>query len=505
VIKKTCFLLVFFVAIFAYAEELPQDKPYKLTIIHISDSHGHILNFGDKENPGVASPIGILVNKVREDAKKDGSTVLFFHSGDLNTGIPESDILNAKPDIDALNLLGLDAMNVGNHEFDKPAKVLKEQEKEAHFPFLSANASYIHGKDKLAQPYIIKDIDGHKVCIFGLLTSDRTVFTPARLKNINIDDPYTASKEVIQHFPKGCFIIALSHLGVSLLSDDGGDLGLVRTNPEINVVLGGHTHVTFRKPIKRGDTLIIHSYAEAKGLSRLDLEVDSKGIEHYTYTYLTLDKKDSGVAAKEDPKMKELLAGYKEKTNTYFSKEIGNNISTLFLDGSHEKEIAIGDLVADVVMTKGKCDVAVAGPGGIRSSLDKGTIHIRDLYKVYPFGNKILRVSITSDKLMEILKQGYFNSTRKDKKSFLQIAGMKISVANGDVVLKEIKGKAPVEKKKYTLCVDDFLGNGGDGMSVLKDVPDKTNTDLGVRDSLIDYVKHKKTIDYRTDGRISIN
>lgn len=500
--KKLCFIIsILFVGVL-YASDATNDKPYKLTIIHVSDTHGRILDFDGKS--GVASPIGVLVNSVREDVSKskDGGYVLFLHSGDLNTGVPESDMLNAKPDIKVLSILGLDGMALGNHEFDKPLKVLKEQQKQAHFPFISSNVTYKDPKQEASVPYIVENIDGHNICIFALLTDDKTVFAARTLKSIDVKDPYEAAKEVVKRFPKGCFVIALSHLGISLTSKETGDFKLAREVPEINIILGGHSHTELKKPIEYKDTLIVHSGSYAKGLSRVDMEIDSDGIDDYDYSYLRTDKIDDELAKTELPEIKETLAAALKMTSKYFDKKVGTNSSNLPPTGMYEKEVALGDFVTDAVMTKGKCDVAIAGPGGIRSGISEGPILIRDLYKTYPFDNKIVRVPVTMDKLVAILKEGYFNQARKDKKPFLQVAGMKIVVSDGEVTLKEIKGRAPIEGKRYTLCADDFLTGGGDGMSLLKDAPNKVSTNINVRDGLIAYVKSKKKIDYKTDGRL---
>jgi len=497
-IKRLCFIFILSISVL-YASD--DNKPYKLTIIHVSDTHGHVLDFDGKS--GVASPMGVLVEHIREEAIKDGGHVLFLHSGDLNTGVPESDMLKASPDIKVLNVLGLDAMALGNHEFDNPMKILKEQQKQAHFPFLVSNITYKNPKTKPFPSSVIEDIDGHKVCIFGLLTDSKTIFSTQTLKSIDVTDPYEAAKEVIKTFPKGCFIIALSHLGISFTDRDTGDFKLAKTNPEINVIFGGHTHTTLKKPIERKNTLIVHSGFYAKGVSRLDLEIGREGIEDYKYAYLTTDSIDDALAKNEDPEIKKIMAAALKKAGKYFNTEIGVNNSTLSTAGLHQKEGALGDLLTDAIMTEGKCDAAIINSGGIRSGIDAGKIHVRDIYKVFPFSDKIIRIPLTSDQLVVALKEGYFKQARKDRISFFQVAGIKIDVYDGNVVLKEIKGKAPVQGKKYFLCADDFVAGGAEGMELLKNAPNKINTNMTVRDGLVEYVKSKKVINYQTEGRVS--
>jgi len=81
--KILTIIVVVFVSSISYASS-------KLTIVHMNDTHGHIENF-----PAIAKQ----VDKIRAEVKRNGGEVLLTHSGDFNTGTPESDLLQAEPDI----------------------------------------------------------------------------------------------------------------------------------------------------------------------------------------------------------------------------------------------------------------------------------------------------------------------------------------------------------------------------------------------------------------------
>ena len=80
-----------------------------------------------------------LVDSIRYDVQAHGGGVLILSGGDINTGVPESDLQDAEPDFRGMNTVGYDAMAIGNHEFDNPLSVLRQQQKWAKFPLLSAN------------------------------------------------------------------------------------------------------------------------------------------------------------------------------------------------------------------------------------------------------------------------------------------------------------------------------------------------------------------------------
>ena len=132
---------------------------YQLTILHTNDHHGHFMKYNPypvKDVGGLAAQ-STLVNIVRADVEKAGGVVMLLSGGDINTGIPESDLLDAEPDIVAMNLIGYDAMVLGNHEFDNSPDVLMKQKGWAKFPFIAANIFRKDTGEALVKPYVIKD------------------------------------------------------------------------------------------------------------------------------------------------------------------------------------------------------------------------------------------------------------------------------------------------------------------------------------------------------------
>ncbi|MEY3446854.1 MAG: hypothetical protein RIR45_1609, partial [Pseudomonadota bacterium] len=144
---------IFVLALTACSSLVPQgpvqDKTYKITILHTNDHHGRFWKNRDGEYGMSARKT--LVDAIRQEVKADGGYSLLLDGGDVNTGVPESDLQDAVPDFKGMNLLGYDAMAVGNHEFDKGPSVLKMQRDLAAFPMLSANI-YRRG-ERLFEPY----------------------------------------------------------------------------------------------------------------------------------------------------------------------------------------------------------------------------------------------------------------------------------------------------------------------------------------------------------------
>ena len=145
---------------------------HHLVVLHTNDTHGHPVKFFQYPAPDVGGlpARATVVARIREQHRN----VLVLDAGDLNTGRLESNLFKARPDLEGYNYIGYDAMAIGNHEFDNPIGVLREQMELATFPFISANVR-TKGGEYLAEPYIIKELNGLKVAIFGLTTKETEV------------------------------------------------------------------------------------------------------------------------------------------------------------------------------------------------------------------------------------------------------------------------------------------------------------------------------------------
>ena len=117
--------------------------------------------------------------------------MLVLSGGDVNTGVPESDLQDAEPDFIGMNSIRYDAMAVGNHEFDNPLSVLEKQRQWAKFPMLSANIYDKASGKHYFDPYkVFKLESGLKVAVLGLTTEDTAqLVDPNNVKTLEFRDP----------------------------------------------------------------------------------------------------------------------------------------------------------------------------------------------------------------------------------------------------------------------------------------------------------------------------
>lgn len=191
-----------------------KDKTYDITILHTNDHHGHFWH-NEYGEYGLAAQ-KTLVDQIRQEVAAKGGSILLLSGGDINTGVPESDLQDAEPDFRGMNLVGYDAMALGNHEFDNPLSVLRQQEKWATFPLLSANIYQKSTQQRLFKPYALFDKQGIKIAVIGLTTDDTAKLgNPEFFTDIEFRKPSTEVKSVVEQLrsmEKPDVIIAATHM-----------------------------------------------------------------------------------------------------------------------------------------------------------------------------------------------------------------------------------------------------------------------------------------------------
>ena len=507
---------------FAFAETV------KLTILHTNDHHGHFMKF----NPYPVMDVGglaaqsTLVNIVRAEVEKAGGFVLVLSAGDINTGIPESDLLAAKPDITAMNMIGYDAMTLGNHEFDSPREILLKQMDWADFPFLSANIIKKDTGETLVDPYIIKEFGDLKVAIFGLTTEETPiVVVPDNVQDIEFKNSLETAKELVSELEEEAdLVIALTHLGYWEVSERKtqapGDLKLAKEVPGIDVIVGGHSHDALTEPDIIGDTMIVQAGEFSKNVGRLDLTIDSetKKITDYAYKLIPVNMKkrvkyndksyyqyvDKGYV--EDKEIIGALESSLEYADELLSEPVGEALVFLEADkpAVRSRETNLANLVTDAMRAKTGAEIAFQNAGGIRTSIDPGPITYREILAVQPFGNTLVEVEITGQQIMDVLNYAATIDPKAGSGAFLQVSGLTWANNKGTAENVMVGGVALDVDKAYSAVTNSFMAVGGDGYDTFKELTKKVDTGYVDADALKEYIQDLGKVEPKVEGRLTI-
>ncbi|MDN2663563.1 bifunctional UDP-sugar hydrolase/5'-nucleotidase UshA [Psychromonas sp. 14N.309.X.WAT.B.A12] len=505
------------------------DQEYKLTILHTNDNHGHFWQnkYGEYGMPARAT----LINYIRAEVEADGGSVLLLSGGDVNTGVPESDLLDAKPDFIGMNMIGYDAMAVGNHEFDNPLDVLAQQADWANFPFLAANI-YKDGK-RMFDAYKIFDKAGIKIAVIGLTTQDTVkIGNPEFIKQVKFTDPKVEAKQVIAELKASenpDVIIAATHMGHYLNGDSGanapGDVQLARyLEPgDLDMVVGGHSqepvcmegknqYAKFSAgddctPDQQNGTYIVQAHEWGKYVGRADYTFKNGNLTLQSYKLIPVNLKQKVVGEDgkkvrvfveqeitQDEKVLNTLKPFQEQGQEALNIVVGS--SDGLLQGERKvvrnNQTNLGYLIASSHKQRVQADFSVMNSGGIRASIEAGNITYKDILTVQPFANTITYVDMSGAEVMEYLKQ--VATKQKDSGAYPQFAGITMDVSDMQVSQVIISGKPIQLDQQYRFSVPSFNAAGGDGYPNITQHTSYVNTGYVDAEVLKDYIQSHSPI-----------
>jgi 5'-nucleotidase len=165
-------------------------------------------------------------------------------------------------------------------------------------------------------------------------------------------------------------------------------------------------------------------------------------------------------AVEPDAAMAALLAPYMVQADA-----IGGMPVTTLGETLSSEDRRLGDLVADAERLVAQADFAMHNPGGLRADLLAGKVSYGDLYRVLPFGNIVVRLTLSGRQLRQVVEQAgrsyYFSN--------LQVAYDPNAPPGSRVVsLTFADGRPVLEDRTYTLATIDFLADGGGDFTMLQ-------------------------------------
>ena len=238
------YMLLLFTAVGAYAQK-------HLEVLHTNDTHSCIMPLNPNlADTAVAGRGGFLrrVAMIKEERAKNPD-LLLIDSGDFSQGSPFYTMFKGDVEVGLMNLMGYDAVTIGNHEFDFGLENMARIFKMARFPVVCANYDFTGTcVEGLVKPYVIIKRNGLKIGLFGLSPQLEGLVDLSKCKGVTYLDPVEVGNRVaaeLKHDKKCDVVICVSHLGW-LRPDEMGDQKLLASSKDIDLVLGGHSHSYFK-------------------------------------------------------------------------------------------------------------------------------------------------------------------------------------------------------------------------------------------------------------------
>ncbi|EAA8473359.1 bifunctional UDP-sugar hydrolase/5'-nucleotidase [Salmonella enterica] len=526
------------------AQAYEKDKTYKITILHTNDHHGHFWR-SEYGEYGLAAQ-KTLVDSIRKEVAQEGGNVLLLSGGDINTGVPESDLQDAEPDFRGMNLIGYDAMAVGNHEFDNPLTVLRQQEKWAKFPFLSANIYQKSTGERLFKPWAIFTRQDIKIAVIGLTTDDTAkIGNPEYFTDIEFRKPAEEAKVVIQELnmnEKPDVIIATTHMGHYDNGDHGsnapGDVEMARSLPagSLAMIVGGHSQDpvcmasenkkqvnyvpgTPCAPDKQNGIWIVQAHEWGKYVGRADFEFRNGEMKMVNYQLIPVNLKkkvtwDNGKSERvlytleiaENPQMLSLLTPFQNKGKAQLEVKIGSVNGLLEGDRSKVRFVQtnMGRVILAAQIARTGADFGVMSGGGIRDSIEAGDITYKSVLKVQPFGNIVVYADMSGKEVVDYLTA--VAQMKPDSGAYPQFANVSFVAKEGKLTDLKIKGEPVDPAKTYRMATLSFNATGGDGYPRIDNKPGYVNTGFIDAEVLKEFIQQNSPLDaaaFTPNGEVS--
>ena len=275
-----------------------------ITILHTNDVHSQIdpLPANDRNaGKGGAARRATLVKRVRAE----NPNTLLIDAGDAFQGTPYFNFYKGEVEYKTMSAIGYDVGTLGNHDFDNGVEGLAAAMKFAKFEFVSANYD-VRGTviESRVKPYVVREIAGVRVGIFGLGINPEGLITPENFKGIKYYEPVKISRGAVRVLREreGCaMVVCASHLGYypNPKQDELGDTQVVAQVDGIDFIASGHTHTFMQQPVlakqpSGGNTVIFQVGKSGIYLGRVDFTVKNNKVT--AHAGRLLDLRDASLA-----------------------------------------------------------------------------------------------------------------------------------------------------------------------------------------------------------------
>lgn len=514
ILLVTFITLIFALTLTAAVEATSGDELY-LTILHTNDEHGAVIPHSptvdfhpQRENPTVGgyARLATAVKEIRQQKAVDGEPVLLLSAGDYIGGSPYSWLIleGYALELELKQIIGYDAVTIGNHEYDYGPDILAGYYLKAGYP-AAHEQTMILASNTLAppdHPLASRDLyresrlmtleNGLRVGLFALIGEQAISYTTANDPVQFTNQHETAARLVEELRAAGAqLIIAITH------SREEEDVELARAVPGIDVIVGGHSHTALFEPIIEGKTVILQAGSLLQNLGRLELafnpssgEVRILNDENSNPYLIPLDYN-----FKLDPEIDALIEGHTALLNEIIIDKTGGRFEqVLDVVALSEYEIPnypplqespFGNFVSDAMRlvtwekTGHKADFAIQANGAIRGSITPGTmphslgqISVYDLAELVGLGigpdgdagYSLVAAYLTGEEVRRVLEVAALLSEMMGDTYFLQFSGLRYSYNPQNAILFTVPFlDLPIPTTRAVISAERYSGEGRQG------------------------------------------
>ena len=470
-------------------------------ILATNDFHGAFEPRRDSRGVarGGAATLAAEIARARAECRPPACTTLLLDGGDEFQGTPASNMGYGRPVVTLFNRLGRAASALGNHEFDWGQDTLRARMREASYPILGANVTDAAGNDVAW----IRDTatvvtGGVRVGIIGIATvSTPTSTRPSNVSDLRFVDPVP----VVNRYAKALrdrgaqMVVVVAHAGAfcptgPAPSCDGEIIDLARGITErVDAIVSGHTHSPVSTVVNGIPIVQARSHGSALGVMDVSLSGAAPVIA-------LRDVLPDRIAP--DPGVDSLVRAVTAPLQAIVNRPIAQVSDPM-------SGLVLGNFMADAYRAAAGGDVGVMNRGGVRSSLDSGTVTYGELFEIAPFGNMLVRLTLSGAGMRAWLEKALGQPQLRAHLSGIVVT-YDSTRAPGSRIISAITsdGQPLADSRIYKFIYSDFLNLNGDGLQATEGVQRVEELGIVDIDALTDWVKKSSPVRAPRDERVII-
>ncbi len=496
---------------------MAEKKDITLKFIVTGDVHGAIFQYDFIEDEITKSSLSQIYTYITEQREIEDQEIILLDLGDFLQGQPivfYSNKFYAKYSnfkhicAEVMNFMGYDAAAVGNHDIEAGHEVYDRLIKDFNFPWLAANAVNKETGKPYFEPYTIIKRKGVKIAVLGLITPAIPLWLPeTKWQGIEFEDMIETAKKwvaYIKEVEKPDLLIGLFHAGIDYTynrqtaetyKNENPSLLIAEKVPGFDAVFAGHDHQEYNLKVTNTEgkeVIVLNPKSQANFVSLLTVDMVYNSLmdtfELYDITGLNLQMNFCETHSLFNEKFKEQIQTVKR----YVSEPIGTFTKSISSREALFGDTGFVDLIHRIQLEYSDADVSFAAPLSFDSRIRKGTIFVRDMFKLYKFDNLLYVIWLTGKEIKDYLEFSYglwFNDMRSSNDTLLRFktnykgelimaekyynfssagginytVNLKKPVGEKIEIFGFIDGREFDMNKKYKVVLNSYRGNGGGG------------------------------------------
>lgn len=498
--KKVLSIFMVMMMIFSLSTvSMAADDTVHLTIVHTNDTHARI------QSSSSIMGFAKIATKVAE-LREDNPNLLLVDAGDTFHGQTIATLNQGESITRVMNAMGYDVMVPGNHDFNYGKDRLLELKGMLDFPIISANIETDKGTHFLPG-FIIKEVDGVKVGIFGLTTPETAFKThPKNVDGLTFENPIERAQDMVNTLRDHVdVLICIGHLG-----EDEGSIytskKVIEAVDGIDLFVDGHSHTTKPNGEMINDTLLVQTGSYDANLGVVDLTVTGGKVVTSSAKLITAAE---AADVAEDPAVLEVIADVQAANDLITQVKVGE--TSVKLEGTRELvrtgETNLGNIITNAMLYETGAQIAITNGGGIRDSIQEGDITKGDVITVLPFGNYIITLDVKGSDIIKALENGVTDYPAA-KGAFPHVAGISFTFDPEKPAMERVTSVTfngmPLDPDKYySVATNDFMAAGGDEYTSLG-ASAQTGEYAALDEALIKYLEVVDPATVQVEGRVKL-